>query len=116
MYLKDAFHGRVQTSVYDNNATPEDASASIEKAIADGNQIIFTTTPVFLSSSIKAAVNHRDVKILNCSLNASHKYIRTYYARIFEAKLLTGVLAGTSRIRIKSATSRTIRSSVCCKH
>ena len=94
MYLKDAFHGRVQTSVYDNNATPEDASASIEKAIADGNQIIFTTTPVFLSSSIKAAVNHRDVKILNCSLNASHKYIRTYYARIFEAKLLTGVLAG----------------------
>ena len=94
LYLKDAFHGQVQTSVYDNNATAEEASASIEKAIADGNQIIFTTTPVFLSASIKAAVNHRDVKILNCSLNASHKYIRTYYARIFEAKLLTGVLAG----------------------
>lgn len=94
MYLKDAFHGQVQTSVYDNNMTTEDAAAAIEKAIADGNQIIFTTTPVFLAPSIKAAVNHRDIKILNCSLNASHKYIRTYYARIFEAKLLTGMLAG----------------------
>ena len=94
MYLKDAFHGQVQTSVYDNNTTTEDAAAAIEKAIADGNRIIFTTTPVFLAPSIKAAVNHRDIKILNCSLNASHKYIRTYYARMFEAKLLTGMLAG----------------------
>ena len=37
---------------------------------------------------------HPQVKILNCSLNASHKYIRTYYARMYEAKFLTGVLAG----------------------
>ena len=94
MYLNDAFRGQIETSVYDNNTTAADAEKAIEKAIRDGNQVIFTTTPVFLAASIKAAVNHRDVKILNCSLNASHKYIRTYYARIFEAKLLTGMLAG----------------------
>ena len=40
------------------------------------------------------AIAHPDVKILNCSLNTSHKYIRTYYARMYEAKFLTGVLAG----------------------
>lgn len=94
MYLNDAFRGQIETSVYDNNPTAAAAEKAIEKAISDGNQVIFTTTPVFLAASIKAAVNHRDVKILNCSLNASHKYIRTYYARIFEAKLLTGMLAG----------------------
>lgn len=45
-------------------------------------------------ASVKMAIAHPDVKILNCSLNTSHKYIRTYYARMYEAKFLTGVLAG----------------------
>ena len=31
---------------------------------------------------------------LNCSLNTSHRYIRTYYARLYEAKFLSGMLAG----------------------
>lgn len=94
MYLKDAFHGEIETSVYDNNADSQQALAAIERAIADGNTVIFTTTPEFLSASRKAAINHPEVKILNCSLNSSHKYIRTYYGRMFEAKLLTGILAG----------------------
>lgn len=56
--------------------------------------MIFTTSPEFLSASLRAAVDHPEVKILNCSLNASHKYIRTYYGRMYEAKFLIGVLAG----------------------
>ena len=59
MYLNDAFRGQIETSVYDNNTTAADAEKAIEKAISDGNQVIFTTTPVFLAASIKAAVNHR---------------------------------------------------------
>ncbi|MCD8365403.1 MAG: BMP family ABC transporter substrate-binding protein [Clostridiales bacterium] len=94
MHVNDVFHGRIQTTAYENNATSKDALASIEKAIADGNTIIFTTSPIFLSASIQAAADHPEVKILNCSLNTAHKYIRTYYARMFEAKLLNGVLAG----------------------
>ena len=31
---------------------------------------------------------------MNCSLNTSHRYIRTYYARMHEAKFLMGALAG----------------------
>ncbi len=93
LYVEDAFRGRVQTSVYDN-VTPESAADVLEEAIGDGNTILFTTSPLFLSASIKAAADHPEVKILNCSLNPVHKYIRTYYARMFEAKLLNGVLAG----------------------
>ncbi|MCC8029597.1 MAG: BMP family ABC transporter substrate-binding protein [Lachnospiraceae bacterium] len=94
MYVNDIFHGEVETAAYENNFTDADAQSAIEQAISDGNTIIFTTTPVFLAASIKAAINHPEIRILNCSLNTSHKYIRTYYARIFEAKLLNGVLAG----------------------
>lgn len=93
-YLKDVFHGELETTAYDGNITNEDAAVAIEQAIEDGNTILFATSPQFLSACIAAAVNHPEVKILNCSLNASHKYIRTYYARLFEAKLLSGVLAG----------------------
>ena len=94
LYLHDEFHDRLETKAYDN-VTSDTALETIEKAIRDGCQIIFTTTPEFQEASLKAAINHPEVKILNCSLNASHKYIRTYYGRMYEAKFLTGVLAGT---------------------
>lgn len=84
LYLKDAFHGSVQTKAYDNISGTDNAIAAIEQAIADGNEMIFTTSPEFLSASLRAAVDHPEVKILNCSLNASHKYIRTYYGRMYE--------------------------------
>ena len=31
---------------------------------------------------------------ISCSLNTSHRYIRTYYARMHEAKFLMGAIAG----------------------
>ena len=43
---------------------------------------------------MKAAIAYPDVRILNCSLNTSHRYIRTYYARMHEAKFLMGAIAG----------------------
>ena len=70
--MKDAFHGRVRTKAYDNISDTEDAVAAIEQAIADGNEMIFTTSPEFLSASLRVAVNHPEIKILNCSLNADY--------------------------------------------
>ena len=48
-----------------------------------------------MEPSLKGAVNHPEVKILNCSLNAPHKYVRTYYARMYEAKFISGMIAGS---------------------
>ena len=56
--------------------------------------IIFTTTPQFLEGSIKTAIKNPSVKILNCSVDTNHQCIRTYYARLFEAKFLSGLVAG----------------------
>ena len=47
-----------------------------------------------LPASLRVAVDHPEVKILNCSLNQSHRYIRTYYARMYEAKFVLGAVAG----------------------
>ena len=56
--------------------------------------MIFTTTPAFVQASVQAAIANPDIRILNCSLNTSHRYIRTYYARMHEAKFLMGAIAG----------------------
>lgn len=93
MHLQQAFEDQIDTASYDN-ATEENAEALLEKAIADGNNLIFTTSPPLLKASLKVAIEHPQIKILNCSLNTSHRHIRTYSARMYEAKFLMGAVAG----------------------
>ncbi len=93
LYLEQTFPDELQTICYENGTT-ENADDLIEQAIAEGCNLIFTTTPAFVQASVKAAIAHPNVRILNCSLNTSHKYIRTYYARMHEAKFLMGAIAG----------------------
>ena len=77
------------------NVKPDlDDEKAIEMMIDNKADLIFVTSPAMIIASVKMAIAHPEVKILNCSLNTSHKYIRTYYARMYEAKFLTGVLAG----------------------
>ena len=83
----------MQTTAY-FNALDADPLPVLEQAIAEGNQVIFTTSPRLLPSSLRAAVEHPEVVILNCALNTPHRYIRTYYARMYEAKFICGAVAG----------------------
>lgn len=93
MYLEGVFPNEISTKSY-FGATEENADEMVEQAIAEGANIIFSTAPPLLRASLKAAIEHPEIKILNCSLNASHKHIRTYYARMYEAKFLMGAIAG----------------------
>ena len=40
------------------------------------------------------AAQHPHTRILNCSLNAPHPLVRTYYPRTYEVTYLLGILAG----------------------
>lgn len=93
LHIEQTFSDEVST-VYYENITQERAEEAIEEAIAEGCNIIFATTPAFVTASVKAAIAHPEVRILNCSLNTSHRYIRTYYARMHEAKFMMGAIAG----------------------
>ena len=72
----------------------DNGEATIAKAVADGCNVIFTTSPKLLDASVKMAVESPQVRILNCSLNTSFKSVRTYYGRMYEAKFLAGLVAG----------------------
>ena len=93
MHLEQTFSDNVRTIRYDNTSI-DTVKDTIEKAVSEGCNIIFTTSAAFAPASVKAAIDHPDVRILNCSVHTSHRYIRTYYARMHEAKFLMGAIAG----------------------
>ena len=93
LHLEQTFPDEVTTICYEN-IVPELAEKAIADAIAKGCNMIFTTTPAVVQASVQVAIANPDIRILNCSLNTSHRYIRTYYARMHEAKFLMGAIAG----------------------
>ena len=93
IHVSEMFSEEIETCAI-NEVTEKNAEEIIEGLIKDGYTNIFTTTPILVKPSLKMAVEHPEVKILNCSLNMSHRYIRTYYARMYEAKFIIGAVAG----------------------
>ncbi len=92
-HVQTLFNGQITTETY-LDVMEDDPQSVLEQVIADGNNVVFTTSPRLLPASLRAAVDHPDVVIMNCSLNKSHRYVRTYYARMYEVKFVTGVIAG----------------------
>lgn len=92
-YLEETFPGQLKTvCVSDVNET--NIEEVLEQVIKDGATIIFGVAPQMMKKSLQVAIEHPDIHILNCSLNTPHRYIRTYYARMYEAKYVSGVIAG----------------------
>lgn len=113
LHLEQKFPDEVETIYYDN-VTKENIEQYLEKCISEKCDIIFTTTPAFVHESVTAAIAHPNVRIVNCSLRTSHRYIRTYYSRMYEAKFLMGAIAGvmTENNRLAYIADYPIRGSI----
>lgn len=91
-HIDKIFGDRISTkSVYTYDSSEIEI---LENLIEEGYRVIFTTTPVLSGISLKCAVLHPDIIILNCSLNTAFRHLRTYYLRIYEAKFIVGAIAG----------------------
>lgn len=93
MHLEQRFGGRLKTLSFENADTGEKAEQAINLAIQAKCNMIFTTASQMISQSVKAALEHPEVKIFNCSVNMSYTSVCTYYARMYESKFLVGALA-----------------------
>ncbi len=91
--LEDYFGDKLSVSVY-TALEGCDADALFDSAAEDGAQVIFATTPTLITACRKAAAKHSDCKILNCSVSMPFPGVRTYYSRIYEAKFISGAVAG----------------------
>lgn len=94
LHIQEVYADKIKTVAYPH-AMIGDPLDVIEQAVDEGCTLIFTTSPRFLQASLRAAVEHPEVVIMNCSLNTSHRYLRSYYTRMYEAKFILGALAGS---------------------
>jgi len=93
-HIENVFGNKITVRSYYDANTSEKAETLIEQAVADGAQVVFTTSPPLSRATLKAAVRHTKVRFLNCSVDQPYSSIRTYYGRMYEAKFITGAIAG----------------------
>ena len=93
-YLEKALDRSVKARSYFGADTLDTAQVLLEQAVADGAQVIFTTTPQLSRATRKVALSHPKVRFLNCSVDQPYSSIRTYYGRIYEGKFIAGAIAG----------------------
>ena len=93
-HIESVFGERICARSYFDANTTELAEQKIEQAVAEGAQVVFTTAPPLCTATLKAAVKYPKVRFLNCSVDQAYSSIRTYYGRIYEAKFITGAIAG----------------------
>ncbi len=93
-YLEEVMGDAVTVHSYFNADTHEEVELALENAIADGAQVIFTTTPQMGRATLRAAVKYPKLRFLNCSVDIPYSSIRTYYSRLYEGKFITGAIAG----------------------
>lgn len=93
-HIEEVFGSRIQVRSYFGAKNPELAESLIEQAVAEGAQVVFTTAPPLSRTTLKAAVKYPKVRFLNCSVDKPYSSVRAYYGRIYEAKFITGAIAG----------------------
>lgn len=93
-YLEEVLGDKVTVRSYFNADNPEIAENLIERAVTDGAEAVFTTTPSMLRQTLKIAVKYPKVKFFNCSADVPFSSVRGYYFRAYEGKFITGAIAG----------------------
>ena len=93
-YIEEIFGDKITTRSYYGANHAMEAEKLIEQAVADGANVVFSTAPKLIRATLKIAVKYPKIRFFNCSVDQPYSSIRTYYGRIYEAKFITGAIAG----------------------
>jgi basic membrane protein A len=74
---------------------PELVVAALEDLVADGNNLIFGTSYGYMDSMMEVAKRHPDVVFMHSSGFKTEPNAGTYFGRIYEARYLSGIIAGS---------------------
>ncbi len=108
IYLDEMTGSDVVTASYISEHRKESIAHTIETAVKEKNEVIFTISPFMMSETIKAAIRYPDVKFLNCSIGDPSSSVRSYHGRFYEASFLMGILAADILLRECPGSNRRI--------
>lgn len=92
--MAEALGEKVTVRSYFDAGDPDTVDKTLQKAVTEGAEVIFTTAVQMTEACLKLAVKHPKLSIYNCSVNMPYPSIRNYYSRLYEAKFITGAIAG----------------------
>lgn len=94
LHLEKVLGDQITTSYVENVPESSDAYKVFKELAKEGNDIIFTTSPIYLNSTLKCALEFPNIKFFNCSESHPYKHVSNYYGRTYEPRFLTGIIAG----------------------
>lgn len=83
-------------TTYVPSVLPADGLAVMDDLVAEGANVVFTTSFDFVSSTQQAAANHADTSFLNCSGNVYADNLSSYMGRMYQPIYLAGLVAGST--------------------
>ena len=92
-HVQRVFEGQLEALAFDSVMEGDGPEAAMERAVAEGCRVLFATSPRMLPASLRTAVAHPEIVVMNCSVNQRHRYVRSYYGRMYEAKFIIGAVA-----------------------
>ncbi len=92
-YVEKQFAGTVET-VYIESVLEAECLPKIESLIAEGCEIIFTTSFGFMDPTLEAAKKYPDIWFWHCSGYKRWDNMGTYFAELYQPYYLCGLVAG----------------------
>ena len=90
-YVEQVFGKAIDVSVY--HAYKNTYYSEMDKAVKNGADIVFATTPAMIETARYLSTIYKNVKFLVCTLSMPYTGIRMYYTRTYECKFIAGVIA-----------------------
>ncbi|MCR3758250.1 BMP family ABC transporter substrate-binding protein [Clostridium felsineum] len=94
-YVSTKLKGQITTSFVEG--VPEDTNRAynyIKELAEKGNNVIFTTSPIFRTATLKCSIEYPQIKFFNCSDDSPYTHMSCYFGRTYEPRFLTGLIAG----------------------
>jgi Uncharacterized ABC-type transport system, periplasmic component/surface lipoprotein len=85
----------VKTSFVEAVKEGADAERVIENMARGGYDLVFTTSFGFMDPTMKVAKDYPNVKFMHCSGFKSAENVDNYFGRMYQARYLTGMVAGS---------------------
>ena len=87
--------GVVRTLAFPECESNAAFAAAVEEAASEDADLVVTVQPTQMTQTLRAAIEHPEMSFLNCSLSLEHSAVRTFGCRVYEAKFLLGLVAGS---------------------
>ncbi len=81
------------TSEYLASVDPADTEAAIDELIANGSDVVFTTSFDYAADTLQSAYNYPDADFFNCSGEVYADNLASYMGRMYQVMYLAGYVA-----------------------